>query len=499
MRKLFSILAISLTIGSSGCKKDFLDLENNPNTPSVASPQFVLSGAQKVTADILNTSVTSTASGMSTYGVWMGYWTSSGNYVPNASLMSYNFTNSDYQSWSLLYNNLSNYNYLETTAAADKSLANFQAIAQIMKAFGFQALVDIYNNVPYSEAFKASKNISPAYDKGEVIYDDLLKQLDAAIALIKASGSATNPGSSDIIFHGNMTNWVKFANTLKLRIALRQWNKFPGKQAALKTAVTATAPEGYLDESIQAAANPGYTNDDANGGKQSPFYKAYGYDQNGNATTNNDYYRASAYAVNKLRNTNDPRLTRFYATLPDGSVRGNVYGESDPQSNATTSGIGPGLLISPNMDAVLLSSAEALFLQSEWALNDLKLDAAKSFYERGIAASFVAAGVPDAATAAVAYYSQPGMVNVNYDASPNKLEAIITQKWTALNGFGTLEAYNEYRRTGYPADIPLSLQAAGSNIPTRIFYPSSEYAQNAANVAKEGTINQFTSKIFWAK
>ncbi|MBC7746350.1 MAG: SusD/RagB family nutrient-binding outer membrane lipoprotein [Flavobacterium sp.] len=496
MKKIISIILLSLTVGISACQKDYFNLETNPNSPSVATPGFLLSGSLKVTGDIVNTN-------FATFGVWMQYWTPSGNYVPNANLFTYNYTDVDYQVWTQLYSNASNYDALEKRAAADPALANFQAIASIMKAYDFQALVDVYNNVPYTEAFKGIENISPAYDKGEFIYDDLLVKLDQAIALIKSSGTAQNPGNSDIMYGGVMTNWVKFANTLKLRIVIRQSN-LVAKKGALTANLQATAADGYIDGTSGAEINPGYSNSDALGGQQSPFWRIYGFDQNNNVTGNNDYYRASSYAIGKLNSYNDPRVSRFYETLVTGAsagtIRGNVFGDPNARSNATTSGIGPGLLKDASQNAVIFSAAEALFLQAEGAETGLVSGSAQAYYEAGITASFTSTGVPTPDAAAMAYYGQ-AIDNVGYVASTNKIQAIITQKWAALNGYGHLESYNEYRRTGFPADVPRSIAAGtlGTTIPSRIFYPSTEYQQNAANVANEGTIDRFTSKIFWAK
>ena len=500
MKKTLSIIACALAIGLSGCKKDFLSLETNPNTPSAATPQLLLSGALKVTADIYNTGVTGTQTAMSTYGIWMGYWTPSGSYVPSSTLNNNNFLNTSYQTFTPLFNNASNYNNIEKVGAADPGLVYYQAIGIVMKAFVFQALVDTYNNVPYTEAFQAPDILSPKYDKGDVIYDNLLLKLTAAIDLIKkAPATAVNPGRADIMFKGNMNNWVKFANTIKLRIAIRQWNKLSGKQAALKTSIAATAADGFMDETSAAVVNPGYSNDDANGGKQSPFFLAYGVNAAGALATAGDYYKANAYAINKLQSTNDPRLSRFYTPLKDLiTFKGNIYGAAGASSGANTSGIGPGLLKAATMDAVIMSAAEGLFLQSEGVLYGLVPGDAKLFYQRGITESFVLSAVPNAATVATAYYSQ-AVKNVGWDSSTDKLEAIINQKWTSLNGYGNFEAYNEYRRTGFPLDVPVSVVSVRPVIPTRVFYPSTEFQQNAENVKAEGTIDQFSSKIFWAK
>jgi hypothetical protein len=486
MKKYILIVTMLFTVGISGCKKDFLSLEVNPNTPSVTTPQFTLAGAEKVAADIVNT-------GYSQYGVWVGFWTSSGNYVPSPQLQQYQFTTDNYQIFATLYSNLTNFNVLETQSTGVAGLANFQAIAKIMKAYDFAQLVDNYNDVPYTQAFKAPVILFPAYDKGQFIYNDLVKQLDAAIALINANASATNPGTSDIIYQGNMTKWKKFANTLKLRLAIRQSNLATN---AAQADLAATASEGYIDASSGAAANPGYANLDANGGQESPFWRIYGYDQNGNAQSN-VYYRANAYSIAMLTNTNDPRLTQIYSPNNAGAYKGIVFGDVNAPANAATSTIGPGLLISPTMNAVLLAPAESYFLQSEAVQRGWIAGDAMALFNSGITASFTALGLT--AAQATTYYSQTTN-DVNWASSPNKIEAIITQKYISLNGYGNLEAFNEYRRTHYPVGVPRSIdpKAIGTTIPFRVFYPTSEYQQNAANVAAEGTIDPFASKIFWA-
>ena len=88
-----------------------------------------------------------------------------------------------------------------------------------MICYDYEALVDNFNNVPYSQAGKGSSNLAPTYDNGQTIYLELAKRLDAAMTLIKSSpSSSTNPLGADIMFGGNMTEWAKFANTLKLEV-----------------------------------------------------------------------------------------------------------------------------------------------------------------------------------------------------------------------------------------------------------------------------------------
>ena len=502
MRKYISIIAaIFIVAGIVGCGKDFLSLEQNPNEPAVTTPQLMLSGAEKISADIVNTDY-------SQYGVWGGYWTSSGNYVPDPTLQQYQFTNANFTAcWTDLYANATNYNNL-VNISSDPTLVYFKAIGMIMKVYDFQQLVDNFNDVPYKQAFQPSTIMFPAYDSGKtVIYPDLMTKLDTAISLIdNASSSAISPKSNDIIFAGNMSSWAMFANTLKLRLAIRQSNLannkvVPGSTFAAELAKT--SGDGYLDDNTQALVNPVYQNV---AGKESPFYGFYGFDATGNATGSNSYYRANSFCVQMLQQTNDTRLPYFYAPTVSGTYRGNDFGNTNVfLANSYTSAIGPGLLQSPTQSAVLLSSAEACFLLAEGDLNGYISygTSAQDYYQRGITASFIALGVggsPSAgAAAATTYYKQP-IANVSWTSSTNKEKAIITQKWLSLNGTGNLEAYNEYRRTGYPV-LPQSLDPAAisATLPTRIYYPQSEANSNGANLAAEGTINPFTSKIFWAQ
>jgi hypothetical protein len=496
MKKYILAITVLFALGAGGCKKDFLSLEENPNNPSSTTPELTLSGAEVNTAF-------NQATGYPQYAVWSGYWTTSGNFVPSAAIQQFQFTNTNFTGvWNAIYANLTNYNNLYNTSVADPSLAKFQAIAMIMKAYGFEALVDNFNNVPYTQAFQPTVHLFPVYDKGIDIYHDLGKQLDAAIALINKSGDAKDPGSADVIFGGDMDAWKKFANTIKLRLAVRVSTKFPADP--LIAGLAATAGEGYLDETVQAVVNPGYQNVL---GKQSPFYAAYGLDVNENPTSGNSFYVANAYSVDLLKNFNDPRVARFYAlTLPAGAsptdtptvIRGNVFGDTkNTLPNSNTSLIGKGILKSSEQDAVLISSSEALFLQAEAAQKGLIPGNAQALYEKAITASFEAVDLT--AAEAATYYSQ-AKANVGWASSSNKLQAIVTQKWISLNGLNPLEAYNEYRRTGYP-NLPSSIDpaAVSPTLPNRIFYPLSEVTSNPDNVDKEGEIDPFTSKIFWAQ
>lgn len=500
MKKYFALILGILTITLGSCKKDFLSLENNPNVPSVAAPNLLLSAALRQSADVINGGL---ATSFSEYACYLGYISYSTGYQTSNVLEQYSFTTSNYDVWTPLFLNVSNYSALKSAKAGPY----YEAIAKIMTSYDFEALVDNYNNVPYKAALLGTGNLNPTYDNGSDIYDDLMKQLDAAIVLIQgAPASAANPGTADIMFSGNMASWTKFANTLKLKLAIRQSN-LTAKAAALKTAVQATQALGYLDGSVSATVNPGYANSDASGGQQSPIWLCYGFTQTNAAQAGNAIYQANTYAINYFLSNNDTlratQLYHAYYTADDVNKMhpyfvSTYFGERNPPKG-TVSKLGVGILKSPTMNANVLSGAEALFLQSEGVASGLISGSAAALYNAGITADFIDIGLT--AAQAAAYYGQESIAYPTGASLEAQKKAIIVQKWAALDIYGALEAFNELRRTGYPDNIPLS-KTAGANAPnqiTRILYPFVEYSTNAKNVAAQGTINKFTSKIFWAK
>jgi len=134
--------------------------------------------------------------------------------------------------------------------------------------------------------------------------------------------------------------------------------------------------------------------------------------------------------------------------------------------------------------------AECYFNQAEAVHRGFLTGDAKSLYENGITASFDFLGAPDAG----AYIGQ-GTNLIGWNNSSNKIEAIMTQKWLALNGVTTAQSWFDYTRTGYPSGLPISMQASTTDRPVRLFYPSGEISSNGANVPTQP--DAFTDKVFW--
>jgi hypothetical protein len=262
---------------------------------------------------------------------------------------------------------------------------------------------------------------------------------------------------------------------------------------------------GFLDKDAAVnpgtdANTPGYANNDQ---QQNPFW-GYFVTLTGTPTSGGqaDYYRASAYAINTLNAYTDPRLPFIYGKNNAGAYVGNVLGSQSNIPGEGTSSMGPGLLKSVSQPAIILSAAESHFLQAEAIVRGYLpggTAAAKTQYEAGVQASFDYLGAGDAS----AYLAQSN-ANTNFDLATTtdaQIALIIRQKWIAEDGVTPMEAYDDYRRLHLPADIPISISPYKSpstaQIPTRYLYPVSEYTTNTANANAQGTIDYYTSKVFW--
>lgn len=484
---------------------DFLDVNTDPNNPSseVVNPEIVLAATQVYTYSVLaGSSVPDnpaiTQDNMNQLGnLMMNNWTrdvgaSNSSYYFNEH--TYNVTSDFYSGiWEILYLRTSNYTFIQNTTKPGYD--NYIAIAKILKSFYFQYLVDLYGDIPYSEAHKRGLNLTPKYDDAQTIYRDLIVQLDQALDLIDNAPSGTlNPGANDVMLNGNMTMWKKFANTLKLRILLRESNKASSASyiAAQMTALQNSGAE-FLGPNDNVKINPGFS---AAVNKQNSFASLF---LNTNDAVKNNWSSTGAtkYTINYLTVTNDVRIGRIYSATSAGAGTYNGHQQGDVLNTSTNypvSHVGPGLLQNSAQDGIVFTAAESLLLQAEAVQKNYLTGSAQALYESAITESFKLLGLTagDAAT----YYSQA--INlVGWNGSANKIEAIINQKWIALNGINGGETWIERTRTGYPAHVPLSTVAPGTSRPIRLLYPSSEIAGNTANVPHQVESEAFTSKIFW--
>ena len=490
----FGLLAL-LLISTAGCKKGTFDINSpNPNTPSPESvpTKFILSAALDGSASLI------AGGNNDVVNYYMGYWAVSGDFIPSSSLLTYNLTASSYTgNWDGGYPLLKNYNTVISKSEADPTLSNYGAIANIMSALHFQNIVDIYNNVPYTEALQGAQITNPTYDDGKSVYTALVARLDAAIVSIDAATpDAENPGTYDIMFGGDMDMWKKLANTIKLRILMRQ---APGDASNITSELSGLTQDDFLSSGEDAQINPGYSNAASN--KQSPLWGDIGYTTSGTSYGNRDYNRACKYAVDFYNNLSDPRAARIYSpTVSSGTIAGRNFGSTSLEHNADISAVGgPGILLGADMSATIITAAESLFLQAEAAQRGYLTGVdASELYQEAVTESFRLLGVDDYANSAASYTAQAS-TKTNWEIATDKIQLIILQKWAALNTFDPLESWADWRRLGIPKDLPVSEYpgTTAPHIPYRLVYPQSEYDYNGVNVNVQGTVDPISSKIFW--
>ena len=527
--KIFIILFIAL-LGS--CSDDFFDINNDPNraVESNLTAQLVLPQAMLNTANRVGTS-------FGFLGHWLGYWAPGANYAPNAEEQTYSITtNFGAGLFSGIMNNTYDYRFSENQAKA-AGQGFFVGVAKTMQAHNFCQLVDIYNNVPFTEAMQGINVVRPKYDDAKLVYEESFKQLDSALVYFKAVKAAGGVdavlGASDIMFQGDVDKWIRFVNTLKLRYLVHQSAR--SDRASYITAEIAkivAEGSGFLGSGEDAAVRPAYSAD-----KPNAFYGAYGFNVAGNQAT--DFWRGNKTAIGFLKLDGDPRIGYFYkpavsalpANAPEpfrteapAQYRGNEYGR--PIDNSTypyqtanyvsqIGGVGTagamtassfGLVKGYDQPMWILTSVESMFLQAEAIQRGWLAGDKEAAYKNAIRESFRWLNVDKSRTAADASFNawytaqdENNNGNVSYADAADKLKVVLYQKYLAMNGTNHLEAWTDYRRNGAFPAIPLSVNPGrtSSVLPIRLLYPQREYDLNEENVTAVGTISQFTSKVWW--
>lgn len=390
------------------------------------------------------------------------------------------------------------------------------AFAQIMKAYVFHRLTDYYGPVPYFAAGSAQTSIP--YDSQESIYDDLFKTLDSASVTLKGLGAANVFGSYDLMYGGDVNQWIRLANTLRLRLALRISAVSPDR--AKQEAEAAVASGVMTEASHSAYIQRSLKGDDANG---LSFNAA------------NNLFSMSSTMASYLKGFQDPRLPIYFQpAVATGEFKGLRNGSSPTDVNragnrpAQTSNIGTrwvnwtgnSWLAQLEVTQPVFHAAEAYFLRAEGALNGWNMGGtAKELYEQGIEVSLKEWGITDQ-TAIDTYKNSPNTPIAPGDEAGSGAVAAIpvgwgtseavqrqqigTQKWLALFPDG-VEAWAEFRRSGYPFLYPV-MQSDNVDLPVGTFikrlpYSSVEQSTNgpALEQARQmlGGPDNAATRVWW--
>jgi len=353
-----------------------------------------------------------------------------------------------------------------SAGGAEEGAFTSVGIAKVLKAFGFSVATDLWGEVPFSEALKGSENRTPAFDSQETVYNGLFALLDSAIADLAMS--SVSPGSSDFYYGGNPELWTKAAYALKARLYNRLSKKDP--QGSANNALAAIAnsfssPEESMIFSSFTTAATG----------QNPWFQEL----------NDRSHHAVSVTMNSiLEGLSDPRRELWF---------GDIDGEIVPAPNGTAVTDQAGSIYSRASESYLTATSpipiitydELKFIEAEANLRLGERDLAYAAYQEAVVAALERANV--AGEDIDAYTSQ---AQVFTGAANLTLADIIRQKYVSFWLFQPIEAYNDYRRTGFP-----TLSNPISPPPQRFPYTQDEIASNTANVPNVS----FQTKVWWAE
>lgn len=471
---VFSITVAVLAIGS--CRKDMSDLNRNPKAATEVPGEALFSNAQKNFADILTTPNVNN----NIFEFISQYWAATT--YPQESRYDLANRNIPQNWWTIIYRDvlrdLDESISLMTEAEAitepqQVSKTNKIAIAKVLWVHAYSTLLNTFGDIPYTEALDVA-NSTPKYDDQETVYAALLDTLNASIAAMDESGESF--GSQDLIYQGDVSHWYRYANSLKLRLAMNLADVQPARARAL---AEEAAPNVFTSNADNASFNYLTTPPNTN-----PIWT------NLVQSNRNDFVPANTL-VNAMNTLNDPRR-RFYFTLdPNDKYSGGVYGAGNSFSNFSHVNEN---ITEPDFPSLLLDYAEVEFLLAEAAARGYNVGgSAAEHYNRGVTASIQYWG--GTAAEATAYLAQP---SVNYATAPGDFKQKIgTQAWLALylRGF---DAWTSWRRLDYPA---LTKPASAiTEIPIRYTYPSNEQNLNQENYDAASTAiggDEVTTPLFW--
>lgn len=488
---MFGTVALSL----AACKTDLSEYNVNPNEPNKVPTSYLLTGCEKILMDRTWDRWNNGTMGMLLSQYWaQNSYAEESRYAFRAGVINSmwadfytgsagNYSASPAISGGAGLQGLDQIIKICQTTPAEAALSgdvnNQIGVARTLKAWGFQIMTDFWGDIPYSQAF--GTKVFPAYDKQEDIYNNLLVELKEAAAQMDATKGKI---VGDVVFGGDMAKWKKFANSLRVRVAIRMadrnWN-------AAKTAIEeAVASSVFADNGDNA------------------LFTYLGSVPNNNPL-NEDRKTRADFAVSKtivdtLKNLSDPRLAAYAApTVNGGLFVGKVYG----MSNANATAQNPNDISQPSA-LVLTATAPGVFMDYAelcFALAEAKergatiAGTAAEWYNKGVTASLKYWGTADAAI--TTYLANP---KVAYATASNDWKKTIGfQKWLGLYMQG-IQGWCEYRRLDFgalvgPAASPTTL------VPKRMTYPSDEQGTNSTNraaaVTRLSNGDRLTSRVWW--
>ncbi|PCH75430.1 MAG: SusD/RagB family nutrient-binding outer membrane lipoprotein [Flavobacteriaceae bacterium] len=468
MKKIFLLAFIIL--GTISCETDFSDWNKDEKNATKVPASTLFSNGQRNlvrTMKMQNVNV-------NIFNFFAQYWTAT-TYPDEAN---YDIVGRDVPGgfWNRMYRDvLNDLQEAQLVLKVEKETIatslipvniNKQAITTILQVYTYHVLVDVFGDIPYTEALDIT-NSSPKYDDDTAIYADLFTKLDAAIANLDSDFDSF--GGADFIYQGDVKQWMKFANSLKLRMAMRTKDSEKVSQAVAGGVFTSNSDNAAF---MFTTSDP-YSN---------PLW------ENLVQSNRNDLVVSDSF-VNLITPLNDPRTSAYMADNKTPYV-GGPYGENNSYNSYTHLGA---IFHVADFEGVILDYAEVEFLLAEAAALTIGgVSDASSHYESGITAS-INYWAPTADAAAYVA-SQP------FDAA-NWKKSIGTQKYIALYSRG-FEGWTSWRQFGVPTlEAPKDAHKdAEGMVPVRYTYPADEAQRNGTNYeAASAAIggDKLSTRVFW--
>ncbi|MEG0453794.1 MULTISPECIES: SusD/RagB family nutrient-binding outer membrane lipoprotein [Bacteroides] len=429
--------------------------------------------------------------------------------------------------------------YTTLNSAGQEEYRPYIEAGKILKAFNTSIATDFFGNMPYSEAFTArnplyggSVNFKPKYDDQKDIYYAILNDLKAASDYFKsASLNETEAQAAfprqDILYKGNLTNWYKFANSLRLRYAMRISNVDPEKAKKVLSEITLTdLITTNQDNAVLLVDGSIYNFADK------AIWRALKESHN---KTNGYYAYAPELMTTTMKAANDPRMQVLFQPASDDE--GKAYNNNQeiiPYPSSADAAIA--LLNGTTADKILhtyalyntttirknskfpvgiaMTAAETYLCLAEAAARNLITGNAEEFYNRSIILSvqnyynyYVQSDSKETKVEAIANTDVSDATllawinssSYRYSAS-RILEQIATQKWMHLNILQPYENWAEYRRTDLPVLLDDKEKGAllnKENMPVRFLYPSTEASMNTENYNQQSENNKTDAHLWW--
>lgn len=458
--KFLGLLAASAVFFAS-CTEDWNEMNTNPNQPSEVPASNVLGAGMTVVAGQLF----GERIGIYYAGTWSGQLAAigAGDYEFRVDINN--------SQWDNLYRGMAYFVDAAEIARVEGN-QNLEAVAQIMKAYTAHQVTDMWGDIPYTQAFLLDEEgiLSPEFDSQAAVYEKILTELEEANSMLDPNGSALGVG--DFIYGGDIQKWKKFANSVRLRVAMRMSSVVPQEAAAVLSQImgnAATYPvfEDHLDNAYMEW--PGV------GANIEPWRQRLGA-----PTNKTDQYRTNHELIQTLKDLDDPRLPVYADQNENGVFNGYKMGigqTSDPMNNqANVSHIGNRFGYDDMGFSPFMNAAQVWFIKAEAFERSLVAGGnSQEAYERGITVSLVENGISQESIDE--YLQSPG---VAWDSgSTTNLEKIRLQNWIGLFK-QSVEAWAEVRRTDVPVldDVSNDYAANHNRPPFRMAYPANEIAHN---------------------